>query len=446
MLTLDELSEHLRMRNMDLYFPRDEQRLLFESLDKTHSMRLPVATIIQHSLVQAPHPQPAQHRDDHLQYETKDILLHKIDKQRERDKLISSPRQTRRQLVRTLRNLDPHSTGYISKEKLQYALSAQYLGLNLSSDELQAAVDLCPPSSRTGEIQYDKFVRLLNIRNSDPINDPFFDAKAAGITRLKARIHQLTEQEHDEALLTRRKELLKVCMIGPGSCNSSKCFDSDRMVHEDTVTEQTEQAHLEQAHVSQEFHISDTMSSVLTPIKKDRASYRNRSTLVGTCGVGVRHEVDDSDTHSPTGHFRPAVNHPSRAKVKYPMTVELAAAHGDHRERVGGGRRRGPDHVTNWSLVREEGTSSGVNSQGQLGTSSSSPALLGDHALSVTEMTRSFSASSMTGSQDLSRHRSVQADYFTPLEYKPSMPVSRPGVIGDAMRGAMEREVRRIEH
>ena len=421
---------------MDLYFPRDEQRLLFESLDKSHSMRLPVSTIIQQSLADA--PQTAHHIDDHLEYEAKDLILHKIDEQRGREKLVSSPRQTKRQLVRTLRNLDPHSTGYISKEKLQYALSAQYLGLNLSSDELQAALDLCPPSSRTGEINYDKFVRLLNIRNSDPINDPFFDAKAAGITRLKARINQLTEQEHDETLLKRRNELLKICMIGPGPSGISKYLDPDRK--EPVPTIPPDSSGPVQAHLCREFDLSKPVSPVLSPRKADTVNQRHFATYVDT---SVDRRYDDDDVYfRDTDHFRPTVNHPSRTKVKYPMTVELASAHSDHQYSAPVGRRRGPEHVTDWSLVRHEGTPSGVNSQGQLGSSASSPALLGDRALSVTEMTRSFSASSMTGSQDLSRHRSVQADYFTPLEYKPSMPVSRPGVIGDAMRGAMEREVR----
>lgn len=38
---------------------------------------------------------------------------------------------------------------------------------------------------------------------------------------------------------------------------------------------------------------------------------------------------------------------------------------------------------------------------------------------------------------------STNEEYFTPLDYQPSKPVSRPGVIGDAMKCALERDLRR---
>ncbi|CAE7557116.1 unnamed protein product [Symbiodinium microadriaticum] len=432
MLSLDEFSEHLRKRNMDLYFPRDEQRLLFESLDKTHSMRLPVADIIRQSQVDA---LEAAEQLDNFQSELKDLIMHKIDDQRGREKLVSSPRQTKHQLVRTLRNLDPQSTGYISREKLEYALSDRYLGLNLSEEEMRAAVDLCPPSGRTGEISYDKFVRLLNIRNSDAITDPFFDAKAAGITRLKARIQQLSDLENDPALKERREELLKICMIGPGPSGISKYLDPERR---DPIPQiPADSSGPVRALVEQEQGMSGATSPAISANRGFHSGHDDGyRAYVDT--TGDRYEdYEDYDND----HFRPTVNHPSRTKVKYPMTVDLATAHGEHKESIPGGRRRGPGHTTNWGLIRHDEPHT-FGSQ-TLSGSVSSPALLGSRAHTASNLTLGSSASSIRLTDSRSRYTSTHAEHYTPLEYKPSMPVTRPGVIGDAMQAAMDREERR---
>mmetsp|Transcript_15839 Transcript_15839/g.23841 ORF Transcript_15839/g.23841 Transcript_15839/m.23841 type:complete len:268 (-) Transcript_15839:962-1765(-) len=222
---LDEFSEHLRKRNMHLYFPRDEQRLLFERFDKDHCNRIHVSEFLEHSQLMG---DSCRQSDSRFQSETKDLILSKIDDQRSKEKLVQSPRQTKLQLVRTLRNLDPKSTGYVSRDKLKWALGPEYLNLNLSEEEIQAAVDLCPPSERTGKISYDKFVRLLDICNNEPISDPFFDARANQITLFKKRLGNLDAVANDKDLLDRREELLKVCMIGPGESGLTAYLDPFR--------------------------------------------------------------------------------------------------------------------------------------------------------------------------------------------------------------------------
>mmetsp|Transcript_15839 Transcript_15839/g.23842 ORF Transcript_15839/g.23842 Transcript_15839/m.23842 type:complete len:160 (-) Transcript_15839:377-856(-) len=124
-------------------------------------------------------------------------------------------------------------------------------------------------------------------------------------------------------------------------------------------------------------------------------------------------------------HFRATKNHPSRSKVKFPMTVDLAQAHAEHQDTIPGGKRRGPEAMTDWGTIQHDSSQTSFSdtrpaSSSQLATSKSLP---------------SFE----TGS----RYSSTQSEYYTPLEYKPSMPVTRPNVISDAMRCALDREERR---
>jgi hypothetical protein len=407
---------------MDLYFPRDEQRLLFEKFDTEHSMRLSVSNIIaqsQEDLARAP-PNAGSIKVDS---EVKDLILHKIDEQRVSEKLVSSPRQTRLQLKRTLRNLDPESTGYISKDQLKWALGEKYLNLHLSDDEIQAAADLCPPSPRSGQINYDKFVRVLNIRNSDPIGDPLFDAKANNITRLRQRVKQLQALESDPALLKRRDELLKICMVGPGPQGITKYLDPERVIPIPELDESETSHPVKQIVETLSRNVSGKNSPIRS-VSQSRVQSPN-STMYSSAEYNDRRAAFDHD------NFRPTVNHPSRTKVKYPLTIELAEAHGGHSEPSPGGRRRGPENATNWGLIHHEGPHS-------LSGTMSSSALL-SHVQTSGDFSRSLSSSTLYGEPE--RYRSTQAEYYTPLEYQPSMPVTRPGVIGDAMKCALEREV-----
>eukprot|EP00602_Paraphysomonas_sp_CaronLab_P000610 CAMPEP_0185022386 /NCGR_PEP_ID=MMETSP1103-20130426/5101_1 /TAXON_ID=36769 /ORGANISM="Paraphysomonas bandaiensis, Strain Caron Lab Isolate" /LENGTH=663 /DNA_ID=CAMNT_0027554433 /DNA_START=93 /DNA_END=2084 /DNA_ORIENTATION=- len=411
-LTLDEFSEHLRKRNMDLYFPRDEQRLLFELFDKDHSNRVQISDLLEHSQSMDDSSIPSGTR---WKSETKDLIFSKIDEQRGKEKLVQSPRQTKLQLVRTLRNLDPRSTGYVDKDQLKWALGPGYLNLNLTDEEIQAAVDLCPPSSRTGKISYDKFVRVLDIRNTDPIADPFFDARANQITMLKKRLATLDAVANDKDLLDRRDELLKVCMVGPGESGLAAFLDPMR-----TAPTTTQSSSLRMGSPEKEA-LEDMDQGRRAP---PRLSHRQSSFNIDTTHY---EEPEDDEQVDASGrrHFRATMNHPSRSRVKYPMTVDLAQAHSEHRESIPGGRRRGPDAVTDWGIIQH------------------------DSSYPPSPDTRPATSSMLATSKSLSaletdsRYRSTQSEYYTPLEYKPSMPVTRPHVIGDAMRCAMEREERR---
>jgi hypothetical protein len=464
---------------MDLFFPRDDQRLFFEKLDSTHSLKLPIAQIVNHFSATADDQRPsvtdlALQRQQIDETDVKDLILSKIAIQREANKLAESPRQTRLQLVRSLRNLDPNSTGTISIDELTWALGPQYLGLNLSEQELQTTLKISKGvDTAHNQINYNRFVQNLNIRNSEPICNPFFDRRANQITRLKQRLNGLTEFISDPAILERRDELMKTCMVGPGEEGLKRYLDPTRPT---TLFRALSPSPLlrncqSQPSLSHQDFLSEDSSDPILPSRAASES-EGGGGAEGDGGSSQQHDhhyAIDTTQHSDrldskrtdegkrggrgasidgkiikTGHFHATLNAPARTHVKYPLTVDVSRAHADHRETLPGGRRHGPTQPYDEKMLHHD--------------NSTSPSLyrFGDHGgggeVSSDQSKETFQPQEdkrwMNLSQSLpnlsltsSSYVSTNDQYFTPLDYQPSKPVSRPGVMSDAMRCALERDV-----
>lgn len=478
---------------MDLYFPRDDQRLLFEKLDTTHSLKLPVTQILHHYSSQTtPSPHHQQQVDlshgsqqqaeekvekDLQRYleetDIKDLILSKIEGHRGTSKLVESPRQTKLQLVRALRNLDPKSTGNISVEKLTWALGPEYLDLGLTNQEVQTTLKISKGVDlKNNQINYSRFVENLKIRNTDPICDPFFDRRANQITRLKQRLNGLHEFSSDPAILARRDELMKICMVGPGEDGIEKYLDPSRPA---TLFQPLSPSPLLKSCQSQPSFSASRASpdSTIQPYESIKSGSSSPIRYPG----GSHHAIDTTtqvsdrnDSGRPeertgivdgkvvkTGHFRATSNAPSRTYVKYPMTVDVRRAHVDHKESIPGGKRHGPTQSYDGTMLHHNHTTSSgappmmyryeVDERGNdqhfgnepAAASASTPTVSSrqeddNRFLNLSQSLPNLSLSSLS-------YTSTNDQYYTPLDYQPSKPVSRPGVISDAMRSALERDV-----
>ena len=113
-MTLEEFSKLLHKRNLDIYLPRDDQRLVFELFDKNHAVTIKVGDLLEYVKVdpnQTLLPSPSSNL-----VEIKANITAKLAQRRNAAKLADSARQMDQQLQRDLRSLDPDSTGYLSKE------------------------------------------------------------------------------------------------------------------------------------------------------------------------------------------------------------------------------------------------------------------------------------------------------------------------------------------
>lgn len=404
-------------------------------------------------------------------------------------KLVTSPRQAKVQLVRALRNLDPQSTGGLPKEKLKWALGPDYLNLQLTPEEIEHAVELCPSNELSGMISYDKFVRVLNIRNNDPIADPFFDTRANQITKLRRRGAELDARSEDPDLCNRRDELMKICMVGPGPDGVARYLDPYRTcphaprptIHPDDETlprnialvqSYKNMTNLRNEDVRDKSPVcpappSPTKSNngPSSPLTKRVVSAHSRleqsSTSTNTFGGGdsrtryqgiTRAVSIDTTTQDPppidsgtikrgimgdasrdVDVFRAVRNASSHTYVKYPMTVDVKRAHEHHKESIPRGRKYLEQPTSDWGIWRSDSSS--------LCSDVLPPIVLGLHSTSSRDsLSTAPSTSNLTSPVD-SKYRSTYSQYYAPLDYQSSQPVSRPGVLGDAVICAQQREV-----
>lgn len=401
-----------------MYFPRDEQRLLFEQFDTHHSSSIGVSDVISQYSHASPNIITTERISEQKQKERNEKIISKIFLEREKQKLLVSPRQTTLQIARSLRNLDPHSTGFISKEELRWGLGKEYLNIALSDEEIDAVVELCPPDKHNGKISYDKFARMLDIRNDDPVVEPFFDARANQVTRMKNRIDTFDKAILDEKMLARREHLMKVChgdAQDRGGRNGS--FDIYGQGGLSTLNKTVSCPELE---LSQ------------SPVR-GKKQHRHEE-------ARPRH---DDEGHAPyahsdnSSHFRTGMKLRGKGGNQHQNSMDLTE--GEHPSSpvalMPGGKR-----LFHYAKFDEEllqhNMSSSANSWHDQRSAPGTPA-------HNNYLSQSMSVSASQAATDDDRFNTTSSSYFAPLLYRPSVPVTRPNVVGDSMRGAVERDERR---
>ena len=392
---LDEFSEMCRKRSLDLYFPRDEQRLLFENFDGSFSSSIGVKDVIDRYDSAAPTITATSRVTEQQKRERNEKILSKINKQRERAKLLDSPRQTTLQLIRSLRNLDPNSTGYISKDELRWGLGKNYMNIPLSAEEIDTVVELCPPEKHNGLISYDKFAKMLEIKNDEPVIEPFFDARANQITRLKQRVRDIDSSLEDSNLISRRQELIEKCHRNEEKQQGKFEIDQAGGLSTLNKTISCPEFVVSSPQLTHSPLYSDRRESFL---QNSQTSFHNKHFLAdkkqrGKGGNQHQNSLDLTDTvHSPT-----------------------------HEGLMPGGKKLFHYAKFDETLLQHD--------MGGSGTWSNSNNSLEDPP-------RAFTA-------DNDRFLTTSNSYFAPLLYRPSVPVTRPNAIGDSMQSSLKREFRR---
>jgi Ca2+-binding EF-hand superfamily protein len=213
-VTLDEFGSFLQKRHLDANFSANDQRLMFEKFDKTFENRINVADVLNYC-GNEPAMHSAVYRDAG---EVKTHVIDLLETRRMASKLSLDARETKKQLRSAFRNLDPDSTGFISKEKMEWALGPQYLALDLNPVEAKEAVNniIAEGRKRKGgmkaedvneSVNYDAFVHYLGLLNCDPNYHPFYDSRSQQLTYMKRKIAGLDASLNDPARLATMKQL-----------------------------------------------------------------------------------------------------------------------------------------------------------------------------------------------------------------------------------------------
>jgi Ca2+-binding EF-hand superfamily protein len=413
-INLEEFSEMFRKRSLDLYFPRDEQRLMFEQFDDNHSSSIDVGAVISRYEHAAPTIVATGRINEQQRKERNEKVISKIYKERENHKLLVSPRQTTLQIVRSLRNLDPNSTGYISKEELRWGLGKDYMNIPLTAEEIDTVVELCPPDKHNGKINYEKFAKLLDIKNNDPVIEPFFDARANQVTRMKNRIESFEKSIHDETTLARRDYLMKAChgeAAGPVTNVNQGGFDVYQNGGLSTLNKVVScpELVLSQSPVRSRVHCQES-SGGDESIKSHTPSHSHFLTSMKLRGKGGTQHQNSMDLSDEVHSSEPSGLMPGGKRLfNYKTFDETLLQHSM-------GTHNSMSHSQSYDAKGVPGSPSFNNYLSQ-------------------------SMSDADVEED--RFKTTGSEYFAPLLYRPSVPVTRPNVLGDSMKCAMEREARR---
>lgn len=411
-IKLDEFSEMFRKRSLDLYFPRDEQRLLFEQFDTNHSSSIGVGDVINHYEHIAPTIVATVRVSEQQKKERNEKIISKIYLERESKKLLMSPRQTTLQVVRSLRNLDPNSTGFISKEELRWGLGKGYMNIPLTEEEIDAVVELCPPDKHNGKISYDKFARMLEFKNNDPVIEPFFDARANQVTRMKNRIETLDKAINDEATVARRDHLMKLCHgdgpLGGGGGVKQSGFD-----------------------VYANGGLSTLNKTVSCPeLMLSQSPVRTRA-------PSHQHALPEEEARhcqTPNSHFLTSMKLRGKGGDQHQNSMDLSD---DVYSPVSSTLMPGGKRLYNVGKFDETLLQHSMGSHHSLSQSQSYDV----NGMPATPSYNNLSQSMSSADED--RFNTTASDYFAPLLYRPSVPVTRPNVLGDSMKCAIERDERR---
>ena len=91
-------------------------------------------------------------------------IADKLDDKRKESKLVMSARQTKMNLATNLRNLDPQSTGYVSREQMVWAMGNDFMKLKMTKDEARKAIeDIAATNKHVSHMFLDSLVILIRL-------------------------------------------------------------------------------------------------------------------------------------------------------------------------------------------------------------------------------------------------------------------------------------------
>jgi hypothetical protein len=221
-VTLDEFTKFMQQRSLDAKFSVMDQRLLFEKFDKSFTNRLRVGDVVEYCNSAREPSHELGYRDSG---DLKSHVANLLEKRRMQSKLTPGATETLKQLRSALRNLDPQSTGFITREKMAWALGSEYLALEMDPSEASRAIEeivavgkarkgVVKPADDNNLVSYDAFVTYLGLCNSDPNYHPFYDARSSQISAQQRKLIELDEALKSPEIAARLKDLSEKYLRG----------------------------------------------------------------------------------------------------------------------------------------------------------------------------------------------------------------------------------------
>lgn len=185
----------MKKRNLQNYFPRTQQRALFEYLDYNkdeHVIIKDLKSYLSESSNFQGKPgtatvdgvvDEARKRKSDLQ-RVKDEIVDRIFAKRRAAKLQDGQDYATVHLMKTFHLIDEDMSGQLSKKEMIEAMGPNHMNLGLQSGDMEALLQAMDTDG-DGSISYKEFIKYLEVHDIDPDYNPFYDARQRELMQLK---------------------------------------------------------------------------------------------------------------------------------------------------------------------------------------------------------------------------------------------------------------------
>ena len=190
-VSLQEFSTTVKKRGLELLFPRFQQRLIFEHLDKDGSDKIDINELRTFLEKPVEGKKPFAGPDEVVATipmtkkvrKVRDRLIENIFAKRRAAKLPDGKDYATAHLITTFKQIDEDMSGQLTRKEMTNALGPRHLNLGLSPEETNELIDHIDQND-DGHISYKEFIKFLEVHDIDPDYNPFYDARQVQLAKL----------------------------------------------------------------------------------------------------------------------------------------------------------------------------------------------------------------------------------------------------------------------
>ena len=196
-VSLDEFSRGLKRRNLEPLFSREQQRVLFQHIDKDGNEELDVHEFMQFldepgpldssrstmSRFGRPPPKKKDRKMHPAVQRVKDMIVDRLVARRRFHKFDDDQKVNSEYLVQVFKQWDEGLSGYLTPDEFCDALGEKHMNLGVSKRDMQLVLEEID-SDHNGEISYKEFAKFVQVHDIDPEYNPFFDSRQRALNKL----------------------------------------------------------------------------------------------------------------------------------------------------------------------------------------------------------------------------------------------------------------------
>eukprot|EP00520_Triparma_pacifica_P015194 CAMPEP_0118645948 /NCGR_PEP_ID=MMETSP0785-20121206/7781_1 /TAXON_ID=91992 /ORGANISM="Bolidomonas pacifica, Strain CCMP 1866" /LENGTH=653 /DNA_ID=CAMNT_0006537881 /DNA_START=133 /DNA_END=2094 /DNA_ORIENTATION=- len=201
-VSLEEFSRGLKRRNLEAVFGREQQRCLFEYIDKDNNEQLDVQEFIHFLSPQnddldglktsrssmskygRPEKKKKEKKMDPAVQRVKDMIVDRLVARRRMHKMDDSQQMNSEYLIQVFKQWDESMTGYLTPDEFTGALGEKHMNLGIARVDMDKVLNEID-ADHNGEISYKEFAKFVQVHDIDPEYNPFYDSRQRALNKLE---------------------------------------------------------------------------------------------------------------------------------------------------------------------------------------------------------------------------------------------------------------------